>query len=233
MSYIDIIFIAFGMGLLGSIHCIGMCGPLVLGIFNQSLSSKPYNYLLYHLGKIMAYGSIGFGFGLVGKSIHLFLSQQQLSLLTGTFLLLYYVVGKWAHRLPELSVYTTGIYQWIKVHTEQMPLPKYYLLGFLNGFLPCGLVYLAATSSLSSGHITKSIVWMIGFGLGTIPSLTFILWVSKKFQSRFSHLFQIIYQNLTLILAILLILRGLNLGIPLISPQYSQTEERVSKCCHN
>jgi uncharacterized protein len=232
MSYIDIVFLAFGMGILGSIHCIGMCGPLLLGIFNQSLSSKPYNYLLFHLGKIVAYGIIGLGFGLIGKSLHLFLSQQHLSILTGSILLLYYVLGKWGHVNAEFSSYASGIYRWIKLNTERMPLPKYYLIGFLNGFLPCGLVYLAATSSLSSGHISKSILWMICFGLGTIPSLTFILWLSKKFQSRFNLFFHRIYQNLTLILAILLILRGLNLGIPYISPQYNSAEEKVSKCCH-
>lgn len=232
MSTIDIVFLAIGMGLLGSIHCMGMCGPLVLGIFKDSLSSKPYNYILYHLGKLMAYGTIGFGFGLLGKSLHLFISQQQLSILTGALLLIYYIITKVSGSNEKMSQLTTIIYNRIKTITNQMPLPKFYLLGFLNGFLPCGLVYLAATSSIATGHVLKSILWMVGFGIGTIPSLTFILWLSRMFQSKFNPILSQIYQQLTLVLAVLLILRGLNLGIPYISPKYNPQEEKVSKCCH-
>ncbi len=232
MSTIDIIFLSMGMGLLGSIHCMGMCGPLVLGIFKDTLSSKPYNYFLYHFGKLMAYGTLGFGFGLLGKSLHLFISQQQLSILTGALLLLYYIINKMSGFNEKMTHLSTTTYNRIKTFTNQMPLPKFYLLGFLNGFLPCGLVYLAATSSIATGHVLKSILWMVGFGIGTIPSLTLILWLSRMFQSKFNPILSQIYQQLTLVLAVLLILRGLNLGIPYISPKYNPVEEKVSKCCH-
>jgi sulfite exporter TauE/SafE len=234
MPVLDLFFIATAMGFLGSIHCIGMCGPIVLGVFKSLKNTNPLQYFVYHLGKIMAYASIGILFGLIGKSAHLFLSQQRLSIVTGSMMLAYFIFQKLNKKFHLFSPprFADNIYAAIKRAANKIPLPKYYTLGLLNGYLPCGLSYLAAMSSVSTGHISKSVLWMVFFGLSTIPSLSFVLWISSMTENKFRNVFQFIYEYMILIIAILLILRGLDLGIPYLSPHFDQDENLVSKCCH-
>jgi sulfite exporter TauE/SafE len=234
MPVLDILFFATAMGIVGSMHCMGMCGPLVLGIFKNLKNTNPLQYALYHLGKIMAYASIGILFGLAGKSAHLFLSQQQLSIVTGSTMLVFFIIQKLNSQFHFFSSprFADNIYASIKRAASKIPLPKYYMLGLLNGYLPCGLAYMAAMSSVSTGHISKSVLWMIFFGISTIPSLSFVLWISSITENKFRTVFQFIYEYLILIVAILLILRGLNLGVPFLSPYFNEEQNLVSKCCH-
>lgn len=231
MSYFDIFFIAITMGLLGAVHCISMCGPLMLGTFPRTIRSHPLDFFLYHTGKTIAYMTIGLGVGIIGSSVHIFLSQQKLSILSGVILLIYFLFSSFRTTLfSKWSPYTFLHNRFKKI--DILPLPRYYLLGFLNGFLPCGLVYIAAVSSASTGHISKSIFWMFCFGVGTIPSSALILWLSGMIhKGRLQILLRYLYQYLPLILSILLILRGLNLDIPYISPKIEDGTE-VVKSCH-
>jgi sulfite exporter TauE/SafE len=231
MEILDIFLVSFMLGILGSFHCVGMCGPLVLGIFNQKFLTHPWHYLTYHLGKIIAYAIIGASIGLIGATFHIFISQQKISILTGVSLLLYVVWSKVAKK-DSMSSKVQTYYSRFRTFFEGAPWPKYYLFGFLNGFLPCGLVYIAATSAISTGHVSMSILWMIFFGLGTIPSLSLVLLIRNRMASKYHFLFQKIYQNIIFFLAILLILRGLNLGIPYLSPSYDVETEQVFNCCH-
>lgn len=231
MEILDIFLVSFILGILGSFHCIGMCGPLVMGIFNQKFLTHPWQYFTYHLGKIIAYAIIGGSIGLIGATFHVFMSQQRVSMLTGFSLLIYVVWSKVAKK-DSMSSKVQSYYTRFRAFFEGAPWPKYYLFGFLNGFLPCGLVYVAATSAISTGHVSKSILWMVFFGLGTIPSLSLVLILRNKMASQFQFVFQKLYQNIIFILAVLLILRGLNLGIPYLSPSYDVKSEQVFNCCH-
>ncbi len=220
------------MGLFGSMHCIGMCGPLVLGIFNQSIYSNPIHYFTYHIGKLIAYMIIGLFFGLIGESIHTFISQQKLSILTGSSMLIIYIMRKIDSQQIPFSKYSNKIYRTVTNYSKSLPLPKYYSLGLINGFLPCGLVYIAATSSVATGHLSSSIIWMFFFGIGTIPSLSVVLWMAQKVKPKRFVVFEFIYKNLTLLIAVLLILRGLNLGIPYLSPKIDLEKQEIRNCCH-
>ena len=174
--------------------------------------------------------TIGFAFGLLGESLHLFLSQQKLSIIMGVGLLTYFVLSK------RTSSYTSAIseklYRRVQDFFHTTTLPKYYILGFSNGFLPCGMVYLAAMSAASTGHLSKSLGWMLGFGIGTIPSLSFILWLGKILHTSSNRFYSIITRYFSILIAILLILRGLNLGIPYLSPHLDPKEEKAPVVCH-
>jgi uncharacterized protein len=231
MDILDLFLVSFMLGILGSFHCASMCGPLVLGVFNKRFLTHPWQYFTYHLGKIVAYAIIGGSIGLIGATFHIFMSQQRVSILTGISLLLYFVWSKIAMK-DSMSSKVQTYYTRFRRFFEKAPWPKYYLFGFLSGFLPCGLVYVAATSAISTGHVSLSILWMVFFGLGTIPSLSLVLILRNKMASQFQFLFQKLYQNIIFILAVLLILRGLNLGIPYLSPRYDVKSEQVFNCCH-
>ena len=84
------IFTGFIVGLLGSLHCIGMCGPIafMLPVDRSNSYKKALQILLYHLGRLMSYATIGFVFGLLGKSLYIFGIQQQLSIAIGVFMIL-------------------------------------------------------------------------------------------------------------------------------------------------
>lgn len=224
------------LGLMGSVHCIGMCGPLVMSIHTrngQNKSNIGYQ-AAYHFGKITAYLIIGLIFGSIGQSLHVFLSQQKLSILLGIGFILYFLFSHFkfgnssylfASKLTQVSRFFTSI-------VEQKSLPKLFLSGLGNGFLPCGLVYTAASASIASGHWETSLWFMFGFGLGTIPSLTSVVYLVCIIPNHIRSFLSYFYKYLVLIVGILLILRGLNLGIPYISPAMNAETEEVHSCCH-
>lgn len=225
------IFYGAIMGLLGSFHCIGMCGPLVLSIHKGNRDIWQQSY--YHIGKLTSYILIGFIFGLLSSSLHLFLSQQKLSIIVGLSFLIYFIFQS-IQPTPSSPVarISVKISNFLFKYQFKHPFLKYFTIGLGNGFLPCGLVYTAAVASVASGHIEQSILFMIGFGLGTIPSLTGIQLIFQLIPEQVKVVWNSMYRYLILIVGILLIMRGLNLGIPYLSPAYDLEKEEIHSCCH-
>ncbi len=216
---------AFLMGFLGSFHCIGMCGPIVL-----SLPGKRAGYkLFYNIGRTITYSLLGLAVGLVGEGAAFAGLQQALSVGVGVLMLVIIVFTRYKHfDLPTSGVFN-NIY--ITVKGKLGPLFKSksvfapIFIGMLNGILPCGLVYAALFTALSMGSLVDGAIYMMSFGIGTIPMMLglglFSGFITPSFRTKLN---KVVPYFLALV-AVLLILRGLNLGIPYVSPQIDSSGE--------
>lgn len=218
---------AFILGLLGSFHCIGMCGPIafMLPVDKFNSSKKLFQVFLYHSGRLLAYGIIGFFFGVLGKSFYIFNLQQGLSIIIGVLMILIVLVP---NLQTQKHTFTRPIYRVItKVksalgHNLQKKTTDTFLtIGFLNGFLPCGLLYMAAFGAITSSSILLSSFYMILFGLGTIPMMTLAVYTGNSITRKTRNRIQKLIPIFVVIMGILFIVRGMGLGIPYISPKAS------------
>lgn len=231
------IWTAFILGLSGSLHCIGMCGPIALTLPTSGKKTSFYSgRLLYNFGRVSTYVFIGLIFGLLGAIISLVIYQQYISILAGMLLILWALSNSRLH-LPGME-FTSKMFFWgnwvtggLRKLIKKPGLASQYLFGVINGFLPCGLVYIAAISSLSGAGILYGIWYMLLFGAGTIPVM-FILSISGKYISpgKRQKLNKLV-PWIAAIIGILFILRGLGLGIPFISPDLQLIPEGVKSCC--
>ncbi|MBI9041366.1 sulfite exporter TauE/SafE family protein [Lutibacter sp.] len=212
------------LGLAGSFHCIGMCGPIafVLPVDKSSKFKLSFQTFLYHIGRLLSYSIIGILFGLIGKGLYLAGFQQRLSILVGVLMI--------ALILTPVSLFnkynfTKPLYKIIGKIKQQLGLyltkksnKSIFLIGFFNGFLPCGLVYMALIGSISTGNVLNGGLYMFLFGLGTIPLMTAAILLGNFINLTVRKKIQKAIPVFVVIIGILFILRGLGLGIPYISP---------------
>lgn len=217
--------IAFLFGLLGSVHCLGMCGPIafLLPLEHQKPWKKATQIILYHLGRILAYSCIGLVFGILGQQISLFGFQQYLSIATGVLMILFVLLPHTKFRsFSGLKIVTRIISKLqfkLSALLRQNNNSNLLVVGILNGFLPCGFVYLAVFGSLAnSQNLLNSVLFMVFFGLGTIPIMTTAVYAFQLFSKKTQQLIRNQFPVLVIVLAGLFILRGLGLEIPYLSP---------------
>lgn len=210
---------AFVMGFLGSFHCIGMCGPIVLALPGKGVSYK----LLYNLGRTITYSLMGLVIGLVGQGFSMVGWQQSLSIAVGVIMLLIILFTKYKHFDLPLSGGLNKLYQFVKAKLGPLLQSKStfapLLIGILNGLLPCGLVYAALFTAISLGGILESGYYMVFFGLGTIPIMLGLGIFSGIITPPIRTKLNKAVPYFLALVAILLILRGMNLGIPMVSPK--------------
>ena len=229
--------IGFLMGLLGSVHCIGMCGPLVMALpISQKNTFQKFTALsLYHVGKIGSYGILGLLFGLFGSQFPVFTFQRNISIVIGITMLLYvlYVlVLKPKHfHLGILGNYYNHIVKLLSRLFKTKSSISFLFIGLLNGLLPCGMIYLALTSSMATQNIFYGGMLMVFFGLGTMPALLMVAFGGQYMGFNFRKKLQNLLPVFILGMGVLLILRGLNLGIPYLSPIAGIGTHVIS--CHN
>jgi sulfite exporter TauE/SafE len=238
----SLIFTAISLGLLGSFHCVGMCGPIALALplDRSSYLKKSAGILLYNFGRALTYAGFGVLFGLVGKGFAIFGLQQILSIVLGSLILFSVIIpSKYKPEFKFLQPFYTFInslkYRMSDLFSRRS-LPSLFSIGILNGLLPCGFVYLAVAGAVASGSASNGALFMAGFGLGTIPVMMMTSWfahlVSMKFRERLSKVFPFVISAM----AILMILRGMNLGIPYVSPKMESKEischNEKKICCH-
>ncbi len=212
------------LGLLGSLHCVGMCGPIAFMLpVDRSNSFKKISQIgVYHLGRLLAYSIIGLVFGLVGKSLYIFGIQQQLSIIIGVLMIVvvllpHKTIGKYNFSKPLYKIISkvkTSLGKALKKKTAD----TFLTIGFLNGFLPCGLVYMAVFGAVATGSLLEGSLYMILFGLGTIPLMTSAIYLGKFLNSAIKQRIQKAIPIFVVIIGVLFILRGLGLGIPYLSP---------------
>lgn len=228
----------FVVGLLGSFHCVGMCGPIVLALpgRNKETSRLLVTRLLYNLGRTFTYMILGAIVGLLGKSLALTFSQQWLSIGMGVLiLLLLFVPKKISHKinvLKPIQKITTALKKQFAYFFQQKSYLSFFIIGVLNGFLPCGLVYIALMGAIAMGEWTTAIFYMGLFGLGTIPMLLGVALAGNFIKPKFrTFIYQKFVPVFTACLAILFIVRGMNLGIQYMSPKISKASAEI-ECCH-
>ena len=215
----------FTLGAAGSLHCIGMCGPLSLAlpVHHFSKAGKLVALLLYQTGRILTYTVIGLLFGLAGRMIYVAGYQQLFSIIMGTLILLLallYFLHKSHFRVPFLNSFYQGVQQlMIRLLKSSTSLLSFLLLGMANGLLPCGMVYIALATSLSFSGLEESAGFMASFGAGTLPAMMLVGYAGMMIRPELRSGFRKLVPVFITLMGVILILRGLNLGIPYLSPE--------------
>ncbi len=223
---------AFVLGVAGSLHCGVMCGPLVLALSTVQARSwgGVSSRVSYHLGRISVYAMIGLGSGTVGHWIAPGRGQRWLSLGLGLVLL----AGIWVGgRVSATRPIWRGLLRaqaFLRGRLAQPSLFSQVMFGALNGLLPCGLVYVAAAAAMATGGATMGAAFMLCFGFGTWPVMLGIHLVGRRLPlpKRFS--WGAVSRVGICLMGSLLILRGLELGIPYVSPRFSLDHSGGLRC---
>lgn len=210
---------ALALGFAGSFHCLAMCGPLVVGLHAGNRSSVLHR-LLYHIGRISSYAGIGLVMGLGGGAASLLSTERTVAIVAGILMISTAVLQILSKRgvLPAKLVrpISRRISGAVGRLSPQRTPRTAVALGMLNGILPCGLVVSAAVGSVGTGNAVDGALFMMVFGLGTIPAMLAISFV-PAFRFRLTRTTYVL-PVLAIILGVLVTVRGMALGIPYVSP---------------
>ena len=231
----------FLLGLLGSFHCAVMCGPIALSL--PSSAKTRLNFLieriLYNSGRIFAYAFFGMIFGFFGERIFMAGFQQIISIVIGFTIILYLIKPLLKKNKNIFHIQSSkGNFSFLKnifaKFYSKNSKTSLFGIGVLNGFLPCGFVYIALTGAIALGTPVSGSLFMAFFGMGTLPLMLGIS-MSKNFvtlslRRKINKLSPVI----ALLFALIFIIRGLNLGIPYLSPKLESSPKINSEeiICH-
>jgi hypothetical protein len=224
------IFTGLALGLATSFHCVGMCGPIAISLPLQGSNKwkQLFGGILYNLGRTLTYALMGLAFGLLGQGLSTLGFQKMVSIVAGTLMIA-------AVFFPKLFKFSNdvdkGLYSFVgsvKRGLKSLFTTKsffgLFFIGMLNGLLPCGPLYFAVIISAGTGNVIESVLFMVLFGLGTIPLLLAVTlagnFVSVGLRNKINNFIPVIM----VIMGLLFILRGLSLGIPFLSP----TDEKLN-----
>jgi sulfite exporter TauE/SafE len=232
------LYSAFIFGLISSLHCIGMCGPiaLMIPVDRTNQAKKVSQIITYHLGRLSAYAIIGLIFGIVGKGFFLAGIQQRLSIFIGIAMIITIVTPE---RVLANYNFSKPVYRLIsKIKSslgKQFKNKSYqslFTIGLLNGFLPCGMVYVALFGAIAMQNVSFGILYMLLFGIGTIPMMSSVIFFNSIMTVSFRNRVQKIIPYVGVIIGVLFILRGLGLGIPYVSPANMSLFVQETPNCH-
>jgi len=228
--------IGLGIGFLGSFHCVGMCGPIALSlpILHESKGKRLLLIALYNLGRASTYALLGAMFGFIGNQFFLTGYQQIFSIAIGVFILIILIGGRF---MNMENIFFKGFHQKVQLLLSKYLFGKknsqhFYFIGIINGLLPCGLVYLAVASAASTGNALKGSILMFAFGLGTYPLMFSIMVLGRAISFEAKQYMRKAMPFFIGITACLLILRGMNLDIPFVSPAFEQAGNKIAVSCH-
>ncbi|MEJ5995040.1 sulfite exporter TauE/SafE family protein [Pedobacter sp. Du54] len=214
--------LAFLLGLLGSLHCAVMCGPIMLSLPLQKTNhlKSALQLVLYQCGRILTYTVLGLFVGYLGNSFRVFANQEILSLIVGSTLVVFTLLqfsGKYVSTLSGFQMHLVLPISKLMGKLYGLPLWGFFA-GILNGLIPCGMVYLALATALNSVSITGAVTFMLLFGLGTTPLMLMIslggIYLKRYIKFNTNKL----VPWFMLFIGTLFILRSVNLGVPFLSP---------------
>lgn len=215
-----------------------MCGPIamMLPVDRTNETKKVTQIITYHVGKLTAYGILGLVFGLLGRSFYLAGMQQQLSIIVGVLMILVAVIPEKIFAKYNFSKPVYRIITKVKSSLGQQFRNKSYkslfTIGLLNGFLPCGMVYVALFGAIAMQNVTLGIGYMLLFGLGTIPMMVAVIYASGLISFSFRGTIQKAIPLVAVIIGMLFIIRGLGLDIPYLSPSNMSLFVQSEANCH-
>ncbi|MFN3918202.1 MAG: sulfite exporter TauE/SafE family protein [Flavobacteriales bacterium] len=232
MSYV---IAALILGLGSNLHCLGMCGPLnmALPIGHYSPPKRLFMAAVYHSGRLMVYGLLGLFAGSVGAVLALGTYHEIISIVFGSLIILMALFSfikvskgaRWGNRLSSAAI----------SYWKQRKSPfAFLIMGAANGLLPCGMVYIAMAGAVATGYGHTGMAFMLIFGAGTLPLTMGV----ALFTNYFSKLWKVkllkkieLSKVFAVTVGLLLIVRGLSLGIPYISPKIEAETGIVKSCC--
>ncbi|MEK8179570.1 sulfite exporter TauE/SafE family protein [Flavobacterium buctense] len=233
MLYTALIF-----GLVSSLHCIGMCGPIamMLPVDRNNPTKKALQILLYHTGRLTAYATLGLLFGVLGKGLYLAGMQQRFSIVLGILMILIAIVPE---KIFAQYNFSEPIYKLIsKVKSslgsqfKRKTPDAFFTIGIFNGLLPCGLVYAALFGAIAMQNVTLGVTYMLLYGLGTIPLMSAVVYISSILSMPFRSKLQKIVPIITVVIGLLFVLRGMGLDIAYISPSTMHLFVQAEANCH-
>lgn len=233
------LYSAFIFGLISSLHCIGMCGPIamMLPVDRSNPAKKVVQIMLYHIGRLSAYATLGLVFGILGKGFYMAGIQQSISIMVGIFMITIAVVSerifmKYNFSKPVYKV-ISNVKSSLGNQFKRKSPDALFTIGLLNGFLPCGLVYAALFGAIAMQNVTLSVTYMLLYGLGTIPMMSAVVYISNILSTPIRSKMQKMIPIVTVIIGTLFILRGLGLDIAYISPSNLSLFVQANANCHN
>ena len=232
------LYSAFIFGLISSFHCIGMCGPIamMLPLDHQNEVKKATQISIYHMGRLTAYATIGLIFGLLGRGFFLAGLQQKMSIFIGLCIIIVVLIPEEMFSGYNFSKPVYKVISKIKsnlgIHFKNKSYKSLFIIGLLNGFLPCGMVYVALFGAVAMQSADLGMLYMILFGLGTIPLMTAVVYLHSMLKLSLRNKIQKTIPYVAVIIGVLFILRGLGLGIPYLSPSNMSLFVQKSPNCH-
>ena len=233
--YWQVILSGLILGFISSFHCVGMCGPIAfsLPIHYLPRSKKLFGILFYNIGRVVTYSLLGLLFGYISHQIFLQGFQQWFSIILGIIILvilLQSIISKKILHLNFFDKINIQLQQFIGKYIQQKQLYGMFLIGIANGLLPCGMVYFAIAGALATGSIIGGVVFMASYGLGTMPFMVMLSYFGFMISISLRNTMKKIVPYFVAVMAVLLILRGMNLGIPYISPYFDNTSDKAIIC---
>jgi len=221
------------IGFIGSLHCIGMCGPIVMVLPNTT--ELQFRFFLgrisYNIGRAIAYAALGAVIGVIGQSVTLAGYQQVMGIFAGAFMIITIVIPA---AMVQKFLPSNGLRKLNLFVKERLGLllsrateKSLFLIGVLNGFLPCGLVYSALAASLIMGSVVSSSMYMFLFGLGTLPTMLASAYVVQLLTANLRHRVARFLPICVVLMGVFFILRSLSLGIPFLSPNVEKMHSRM------
>ncbi|WP_372644453.1 sulfite exporter TauE/SafE family protein [Ancylomarina sp.] len=236
---------ALTLGLLGSFHCVGMCGPIALAIplKTNSWLQRILGGLIYNFGRAVTYAIMGAVFGLLGQGLVMSGFQQWVSIIMGAIMIISVLAPSLYKNRFDTEKSVFGFVGKLKMSLRklftQSSHTSLFLIGLLNGLLPCGLVYFAIAGAIATGSFFSGSLFMFIFGLGTIPMLLAVSLIGNMITLELRKKLTRVIPYAIVFIGVLFILRGLSLGIPYLSPPEKamtvpdqQAEEIKPSCCH-
>ena len=232
------LYTAFVFGLISSFHCIGMCGPIamMLPVDRNNQVKKVSQILTYHVGRMTAYASIGLVFGLVGRALYLAGMQQKLSIFIGVAMILVILIPEKVFARYNFSkpvfVLISKVKSTLGKQFKNQSYKSLFTIGLLNGFLPCGMVYVALFGAIAMQNESFGVLYMLLFGLGTVPMMSSVVYLQSFLTIPVRNKIQKAIPYVAVMMGILFILRGLGLGIPYVSPSDMSLFVQATPNCH-
>ena len=223
------------IGLVSSFHCLGMCGPIAfaLPLNRTSIGSQFLGGFTYNFGRIVTYAIMGLAFGLIGKSLVMAGAQRFLSVFAGTFMILSVLLPKVSSSL-NLDAYAFKYIGKLKsvfgTLFKKSSLESLFMIGILNGLLPCAMVYIALAGAIAEGDMWGGMSFMVFFGIGTLPMMYSATVLGGFITVSFRNKLQKSIPYFVVLIGVLFILRGMNLGIHYLSPEINRVDPAVTQC---
>lgn len=218
------LFSALILGLVSSLHCIGMCGPIamMLPVDRNNSAKRITQLMLYHIGRLFSYSMLGLLFGIIGKGFYFAGIQQQLSIIAGIAMIIIVLIPEKKFSQYNFSKPVYRIISNIKASLGNRLKEKsnkgFFIIGSLNGLLPCGLIYAALFGAIAMQQVSLGVIYMVLYGLGTIPLMSLIVITRGMVVPSLRNTLSKLVPYAMVFMGMLFIIRGLGLGIPYISP---------------
>ncbi len=224
-------YAAFIIGLVSSLHCLGMCGPLAfaLPVMTTNKWNKLFKYLLYNLGRILTYASFGLVSGFIGEGFIAVGLQKILSISAGILIIATIIFIYNPIKIGLFNHLFNSINQKVKAgfhkYFQKSSFTSLFTLGVLNGLLPCGVVYITLLSAIATGDPISGAIYMMLFGLGTMPMMLAVGLTGNILRKKIKPVFFKIIPVIGCIVGVMLVMRGLNTSV--------SSNGAVRSCCHS